>query len=81
MNTVTHWTATALDSARRHGLEAALRALVLPAEAGLGDHVELSGPDGTLTFIVHRRCWQAGADGSLQLRIELDHPARPGPRG
>lgn len=81
MNTVTHWTATALDSARRHGLEAALRALVLPAEAGLDDHVELRGPHGALTFIVRQRCWRPAADGTLQLHIELDHPARPSQRG
>ncbi|WP_225781945.1 hypothetical protein [Xenophilus sp. Marseille-Q4582] len=81
MPTVTHWTATALDSARRHGLEAALRALVLPAGACIDDHVELAGPGGVLTFIVRRRCWQAAADGTLRLCIELDHPARPSQRG
>ena len=77
MQTFTQCTRSALDCARRHGLEAAIHALVLPGDTHVDDHVELKGTHGPVTFIVRSRCWLVDATGTLRLRIELDHPPRP----
>lgn len=77
MQTFMQCTRSALLCAQQHGLEATLRALVLPVDAHVDDHVELPSATGPVTFIVRRRCWQADPNGRLQLLIELDHPPRP----
>ena len=71
------WTASARDEIRRRGLDATGSALILPADVQVDDYVELSGDRGASTFIVRRRFWRCGADGTPVLRIELDHPPRP----
>lgn len=72
-----HWTPAAQDCARRHGVEAAAQALQLPPAVQIDDLVELQGPQGAVTFIVRRRCWQQSPQGQLQLRVDIDHPPRP----
>ncbi len=77
MQTSIELTSTAQRHAARLGVAGALAALELGAWTQAGDVVELDRAAGPDAFVVRSRRVVVGADASLRLVLQLDHPPRP----